>query len=415
MARTGKTAIGGLALAALLVLAWQTTRTGGLPTAAPILVTRSFLEHADTVRTNETLSELFARQRIVGGELLRVLGALDGLNPRRVRPRTVFEFTTAVGDSVPERIRVRLSPDAFAVAERGLEGWRGSREEVTWAVHTVRIAGDVQSSLYETIDDVVPDSLLDRASRAQLVEDIADGVYGWEIDFTRELRPGDRFAVLFEYLTSSEGERRYGRVLAASVETAGLAHTAFVLSGDDGRNAYYNADGMSLRRAFKMYPVRFRRISSRFSRARMHPVLRTSRPHLGIDYAADVGTPIEATADGTVIRAGRWGSYGIMVGLRHVRGIETRYAHMSRLAPGIRSGVRVRQGQVIGFVGMTGLVSGPHVHYEFIKNSRHLNPRSVDLGDGEPVPAARRAEFEQVRDAFARLLRQPGRAVVRTD
>jgi murein DD-endopeptidase MepM/ murein hydrolase activator NlpD len=164
-----------------------------------------------------------------------------------------------------------------------------------------------------------------------------------------------------------------------------------------------------------MYPVKFRRISSRFSRARLHPVLRTSRPHLGIDYAAAVGTPIEATADGTVLRAGRWGSYGIMVGLRHVRSIETRYAHMSHLAPGIRPGVRVRQGQVIGFVGMTGLVSGPHVHYEFLKNGRHLNPRSVDLGDGEPVPSARREEFERVRDAFEGLLEQSGRAVARTD
>jgi murein DD-endopeptidase MepM/ murein hydrolase activator NlpD len=286
---------------------------------------------------------------------------------------------------------------------------------VTWEVHTIRIVGGVRTSLYETINTLVPDSLLDRVGRDQLVYDLADGVYGWEIDFTRELRPGDRFTVLFEYLSSSEGERRYGRVLAANVETAGVAHPAYVLSDDEGRNAYYNADGVSLRRAFKIYPVQFRRISSGFSRARFHPVLRTSRPHLGIDYAAAVGTPIEATAEGTVVRAGRWGTYGVMVALRHVRGIETRYAHMSRLAPGLRPGVRVRQGQVIGFVGMTGLVSGPHVHYEFIKNGRHLNPRSADLGNGEPVPATRREEFEQARDAFERLLGRPGRAVVRTD
>jgi len=247
------------------------------------------------------------------------------------------------------------------------------------------------------------------------VDDLADDVYGWEIDFTRDMRPGDQFTVLFEYLTSSIGEQRYGRILAASVYAAKVEHAAYVLSDAEGRNAYYNGDGVSLRRAFKMYPVRFRRISSRFSRARFHPVLKTTRPHLGIDYAADIGTPIEATADGRVIRAGRWGSYGIMVGLRHVRDIETRYGHMSRLAPGIRPGVRVRQGEVIGYVGMTGLVSGPHVHYEFLKNGRQLNPRGADLGDGEPVPAARREEFERVRDAFQRLLGQPGRAVVRTD
>lgn len=415
MARPARRTIVGLLAGVLLLLAWRSTQSERLPVAAAIVVTRSLVETADTVRRNETLSELFARRGIGGGELLTVLDALDGLDPRRVRPATVFEFTTAVGDDRPERVRVRLSREAFALAERGPDGWRGSREEVTWGVRTIRIVGDVQSSLYETIDDLVPDTLLDRGARAQLVDDIADGVYGWEIDFTREMRPGDRFAVLFEYLTSSEGERRYGRVLAANVQTGKVAHTAYVLSDDEGRNAYYDADGMSLRRAFKMYPVKFRRISSRFSHARLHPVLKTSRAHLGIDYAADAGTPIEATADGTVIRAGRWGGYGIMVGLRHVRDIETRYAHMSRLAPGMRPGVRVRQGQVIGFVGMTGLASGPHVHYEFLKNGRHLNPRSVDLGDGEPVPAARRAEFERIRDAFAHLLEQPGRAVARTD
>jgi murein DD-endopeptidase MepM/ murein hydrolase activator NlpD len=415
MARSARRTITGFVLGLLLLLAWRGIQPEPLPVAAPIVVTRSLVESADTVRRNETLSELFARRQILGGELLSVLDALDGLDPRRVRPATVFEFTTPVGDERPERIRVRLSRDAFAVAERGPEGWRGAREDVTWAVHTVRVVGDVQSSLYETIDELVPDTLLDRAGRAQLVDDIADGVYGWEIDFTREIRSGDRFAVLFEYLTSSEGERRYGRVLAASVSTGRTEHTAFVLPDAEGRNAYYNADGMSLRRAFKMYPGKFRRISSRFSRRRFHPVLKTSRPHLGIDYPAEMGTPIEATADGTVSRAGRWGSYGIMVSLRHVRDIETRYAHMSALAPGIRPGVRVRQGQVIGFVGMTGLVSGPHVHYEFLKNGRHLNPRSVDLGDGEPVPPARREEFERVRDAFERLLGHPGEAVARTD
>jgi murein DD-endopeptidase MepM/ murein hydrolase activator NlpD len=158
-----------------------------------------------------------------------------------------------------------------------------------------------------------------------------------------------------------------------------------------------------------MYPVQFRRISSNFSRSRLHPVLGVSRPHLGTDFAADVGTPIEATGDGTVIRAGRWGGLGIMVGLRHAKGIETRYGHMSRIAAGIRPGVRVRQGDVIGYVGMTGLTNGPHVHYEFLKNGRHLNPRRVDLGDGEPVPAAQRPAFDSARVAFDRLLGRPPR------
>jgi len=416
MPRPVRRALGaGAALLALVFLALHSTGLERLPTLAPIVVSRSFVEYADTVRHNETLSDLFARQHIAGAGLLDVLGALDGLNPRRVRPGTVFEFAAPVGDPNPERVRVRVSDDAFLVAERGDSGWRGEREDIAWTIAAARITGEVKSSLYETIDALVPDTMLGRQGRSQLVDDLADGVYGWEIDFTRDIHPGDPFTVVFEYLTSSLGERRYGRVLAASVFTAGTEHTAYVLSDDEGRNAYYDADGMSLRRAFKMYPVRFRRISSGFSRSRFHPVLKTSRPHLGTDYAADIGTPIEATADGTVIRAGRWGGYGIMVALRHVRGIETRYAHMSRLAPGIRPGVRVRQGEVIGFVGMTGLVSGPHVHYEFLKNGRHLNPRRADLGDGEPVPAARREEFEAVRTAFDAILGRQSGALAHSD
>jgi murein DD-endopeptidase MepM/ murein hydrolase activator NlpD len=416
MPRDARRTLGaGVVVVVLVALVWGAAGTERLPALAPIVVTRSFVEYADTVRRNETLSELFAQQGIGGAKLLGVLDALDGLNPRRVVEGTVFEFATPVGGASPERVRVRLNDDVFLVAELDSAGWRGSREEITWTIASARVTGTVQSSLYETIDDLVPDTLLDARERGVLVDNLADGIYGWVIDFTRDIHPGDPFTVVFEYLTSSIGERRYGRVLAASVYTAKVEHTAYVLTDDEGRNAYYDADGNSLRRAFRMYPVKFRRISSGFSRSRFHPVLRTSRAHLGTDYAANVGTPIEATADGAVIRAGRWGGYGIMVGLRHARDIETRYAHMSRLAPGIRAGVRVRQGDVIGFVGMTGLVSGPHVHYEFLKNGRHLNPRSVDLGDGEPVPKARRAEFEAVRETFDRFLGREPAALARSD
>jgi murein DD-endopeptidase MepM/ murein hydrolase activator NlpD len=405
----------GAVTGALGLLAWQAAGTGRLPTAAPILVTKGFVERADTVRPNETLSELFARQGIGGGDMLALLDALDGLDPRKVLPQTVFEFAVPVGSDVPDRVRVRVSDEAFLRADREANGWRGTREEIAWTIHRSRVSGEVHSSLYETLDALVPDSVLSRQGRAQLAWDLADAVFAWQIDFTRDLQVGDRFVVLYEYLTSSLGELRYGRVLAANIQTARVENTAYVLSDAEGRNAYYDAQGLSLRRAFKMYPVQFRRISSNFNRARLHPVLKTTRAHLGTDYAADPGTPIEATADGTVTRAGRWGGLGIAVALRHAKGIETRYGHMRALAEGIRPGVRVRQGQVIGFVGMTGLASGPHVHYEFVKNGRHLNPRAADLGDGEPVPAALRDEFAVVRAAFDRVLGHAAPPVARTD
>jgi len=407
----------GVGVVGMLALMWRAAASAAnsLPVAAPIVVTRSFHEVADTVRRNETLSELFARHDIVGQDMLDLLGALDGLNPRRVRPGKVFEFTTAVGDALPERVRVRRDEDAFLRAERDSTGWTGFTDPIAWTVHTARIAGSVQSSLYETVDELVPDSVLDRQNRQALVWALAEDIFGWVIDFTRDVRPGDEFTVVYEFLTSSIGERRFGRVLAADIHTAGVENTGYVLTDNEGRNAYYDERGVSLRRAFLMYPVRFRRISSNFSLSRLHPVLGGRRPHLGTDYAAAMGTPIEATANGTVIRAGRWGGYGIMVALRHAKGIETRYAHMSRLAAGIRRGVRVRQGEVIGYVGMTGLANGPHVHYEFLKNGRHVNPRRVDLGDGTPVPASRREEFERERAKYDRMLgRDHGAAVARS-
>ena len=231
-------------------------------------------------------------------------------------------------------------------------------------------------------------------------------MFGWQIDFYRDFADGDRFQILFERLTSDRGETRYGRLLAAQVDTRGRHNTAFVLSDSAGRNVYYDAEGQSLRRAFKLAPVPYR-ITSRYSRSRFHPVLRSWRAHLGVDYRAPTGSPVSATADGTVMRAGRWGGYGIMVGIRHVNGIETRYAHLSRIGRGIHVGARVAQGDVIGYSGMTGLASAPHVHYEFLKYGQHRNPRATDVGDGTPVPAERRGEFQSVRYHYGRLLADP--------
>jgi murein DD-endopeptidase MepM/ murein hydrolase activator NlpD len=182
------------------------------------------------------------------------------------------------------------------------------------------------------------------------------------------------------------------------METRGVENWAYLLPTENGRLQYFDEDGKSLRRAFLLRPVAFRRITSGFSNRRFHPVLKTYRAHRGIDYAANSGTPVVATADGTVTRAGTWGGYGVMVEVRHAYSVRTRYAHMTRVARGMTPGVRVRQGQVIGFSGMTGTASGPHVHYEFIRNGVHVDPRTaVRYGSAEPVPESRRAEFEQMR------------------
>ena len=387
---------------------WTALRAGeNLPLGEPIVVTAPFREVADTLRRNETLSLLFGRHAIEGAELYALLSAAPSLKPRRAPAGQVFEFRYRGRDPQPVRVRTRLGAQEMLWLRRSSSGtWRGEVERINWAPVPVRVVGAVRSSIYQTLWDLIPDSVLSGAERDRMIYDLADGVFGSQIDFSRDLAEGDRFQILFERLTSDLGEARYGRLLAARLDTRGRHNTAFVLSDDGGRNVYYDEEGRSLRRAFKLAPVPYR-ITSRYRSSRFHPILRTWRAHLGVDYRAPTGSEVDATADGTIIRAGRWGGYGIMVGIRHVQGIETRYAHLSRIARGIRPGVRVAQGDVIGYAGMTGLASAPHVHYEFLKYGRHQNPRPADLGDGTPVPVARAAEFEAVRYHYRRLLTDP--------
>jgi murein DD-endopeptidase MepM/ murein hydrolase activator NlpD len=380
-----------------------------LPVAAPMVVNTAYDEQADTLEWGETLSDLLARHNIVGQELYRVLAAANAIDPRRVKAGQVFQFRYVLHEPAPHRITVRLGNAELLRLERDSTiGWRAESETIGWAVERQIVEGTVRSSLYETVDELIPSAVLPAQERARLIWDLADGVFGWVIDFTRDNYEGDAFQIVFERLTSDLGDVRFGRILAVKLETRGTENAAYAMTDDAGRNVYYDAEGHSLRRAFKLYPAEFRRISSGFSRSRFHPILRRNRAHLGIDYSAGAGTPIMATGDGTVVRAGRWGSYGIVVAIRHPKGIETRYAHMSKIERGIRAGVRIRQGQRIGYVGMTGLATAPHLHYEFIKNGRHVDPRSaVRFGEGDPVAKARRAEFDSLKTHYDHLFDPP--------
>jgi murein DD-endopeptidase MepM/ murein hydrolase activator NlpD len=226
-------------------------------------------------------------------------------------------------------------------------------------------------------------------------------VFAWEVDFSRDIRQGDHFTVVLERLVSDEGEVRFGRVLASDLSVDSRHYTAFRFAGSEGPS-FFDADGNSLKRAFLRAPVEFRRISSGFTRARFHPVLGYTRKHEGTDFAAATGTPVMAAGDGTVIRAGKAGGYGNLIEIRHRNGITTRYGHLSRILT--RRGAHVHQGEVIGRVGMTGLATGPHLHYEFRVNGVAKDSRRVELGNGAPVAKAERGAFNQERDRLAAIL-----------
>jgi murein DD-endopeptidase MepM/ murein hydrolase activator NlpD len=378
-----------------------------LPPSAPrpvAIVPDLSIETADTLRRGETLSQLLARQDVADLDVGRIepRGTLD---PRRLRSGLIFRFTRPAPDSQPTRISVRSSPEEQVVFTRNGGSWSGAVETIAWHAEPVRIEGAIDNSLYEAIDAQVSDSQLDAADRVRLAWDLAD-IYAWQVDFTRDIQSGDRFRVLYERLVSADGEVRFGRILAGDLTMSGKSLTAFRFEGD-GRAAFYDADGNSLRRAFLRAPVQFRRISSTFARSRRHPILGITRKHQGTDYAASPGTPVMAAGEGVVLRAGRAGGYGNLVELRHRNGIITRYGHLRGFARGVRAGARVSQGQTIGYVGSTGLASGPHLHYEFRVNGVAKDSRRIDLGNGSPVPATQRAAFEQTRDSLTAQLGGP--------
>ncbi len=397
--------VGTVLLAAVAWTAGAALAARRLPVASPIVVSAAYITQADTVRHNETLSHLFARHNIAGSELVDVLAAAEGLNPRRVLPGQVFSFRYVLNDPTPNRVTVRLGDEQILTLDRDTAHvWAGASEEIVWTVHVEHVEGVVESSVWLAINQLVPDSVLNAAGREYLVNDLADGVFGFVIDFNRESRPGDRFNVLYERLTSAHGDVRFGRIIAAKVEVNRGERNAYVITDANGRNAYYDDQYRSLKRAFKLSPVQVTRITSRFSRSRMHPVLRVRRPHPGVDYGAAPGSRIMATGDGTITRMQWWDGYGNMVSIRHNRGFETRYAHMSRFAPNLRVGSRVVQGQLIGYSGATGLANGPHVHYELIRNGAQVDPLRLQQDSGEPLPANRRAEFDAIKSQYDVLL-----------
>lgn len=400
-------AIGILVTASALALTgrWPWRR---LVVAPPIVVSTAYQESSDTLQSGETLAELFERQGLAGSDLVGMFERV-GLDPRRLRAGLVVLFRRDPGQPAPHTISLRTSPIERLAARRGAVAWTAERQAIAWERELVRIEGPIASSLYEALDASIPDRVLDAGNRMRLAWDLAD-IYAWSVDFNRDIQAGDGFAVVLERETSELGEVRFGAILAADLLVSGKHLHAFRFEAMPHVPRFYDSAGNSLRRAFLRAPVEFRRISSAFSRSRFHPVLGIWRRHEGTDYAAGSGTPVLAAGDGSVLRAGRAGGYGNLVELRHRNGITTRYGHLRAFARGLRGGKRVSQGDVIGYVGSTGLASAPHLHYEFRINGKARDSRRVALGEGEPLERLLLPRFAVERARLQLLLGTAGRA-----
>jgi murein DD-endopeptidase MepM/ murein hydrolase activator NlpD len=267
---------------------------------------------------------------------------------------------------------------------RTASGFKAMRQAAPGEVRLTLRAGEIETSLFAAADDAgLPDSV---------TLALAD-VFGGDIDFYHDLRRGDRFAVLYETRYVDGEAAGTGRVVAAEFVNNGVMHQAFLWRTPDGSEGYYNADGRNSRNAFLRSPMEFSRVTSGFTMARLHPILHSMRAHKGTDFAAPIGTPVRATADGVVTFAGQQNGYGNVIMIKHDGRYSTVYAHLSRFAAATHDGARVHQGDTIGFVGQTGWATGPHLHYELRVDGEPRDPLTVALPVARPVTEEERSAF----------------------
>ena len=341
-----------------------------------------WVEH--TIRSGETLSSIFSRRELSAATLHRILSTgKEAKRLARVKPGQRLRFGLDADGQLVE-LTYRIDPTRSLRALRDGDDFVTEFRERPAEIRATHTSGTITNSLFTAAQDA---GLSDA-----LTMELAN-LFGWDIDFALDIRQGDRFTLIYEERFLDGDKLGDGAILAAEFVNQGQAFRALRYVDDQGHASYYTPDGKSVKKAFLRSPVEFTRISSRFSSGRKHPVLNRIRAHKGVDYAAPRGTPVRAAGDGKITLRGRKGGYGKTVVIEHGGGISTLYAHLSRYA-GKGRGKRVSQGQIIGYVGSSGLATGPHLHYEFRLNGAHRNPLKVKLPEAAPIPARYREDFE---------------------
>jgi murein DD-endopeptidase MepM/ murein hydrolase activator NlpD len=353
------------------------------PVAAPQEASLGFSTIDVVVRRNDTMDRLFRQLELNLGDLatLRALPDLRG-QVDRLKPGEMLRFKHRDGELVG--LERKLSDSETLQVTRDDKGFSSNVLENPLEVHTRTASATINSSLFQAANEA---GLTDRVAF-----DLAE-IFQYDIDFVLDIQSGDRFTVVYEEVFQDGAPLRIGNILAAKFVNEGREYRAVRYVDSQGRGQYYSPDGKSLRKAFIRAPVQFSHVASRFNLARKHPILNRIRAHKGVDYAAPTGTPVRAAGDGRVKFVGRQGGYGNVVELEHGSGVVTVYGHLSRFASSLRRGQKVQMAQVIGYVGMTGLATGPHLHYEYRVRGMHKNPQTVPLPDAEPVAASERERF----------------------
>jgi murein DD-endopeptidase MepM/ murein hydrolase activator NlpD len=348
-----------------------------------------------TVRRNDTLDQIF---RSVGVDMAALAELRQRPEVRRaldiVRPGDIITFTHV--DGVLQSLNRQISNTLTLSVARSDDGFAVNYVENPLETEIVGRRARITSSLFAAGQDA--------GMSAETIMTLANQIFGWDIDFALDIRQGDEFSVLYEQKFQDGGYVNDGRVLAAEFVNQGKTHRAVWFQSKDGDvQGYFTPEGKGMRKAFLRAPLDFTRVSSVFNPRRKHPISGVVRAHKGVDYAASTGTPIWAAGDGRIQFAGRKGGYGNVVTIDHGKGISTVYGHMSRFGKSARTGRSVKQGDIIGYVGMTGAATGPHLHYEYRVKGVHKNPATIPMPRTE-IPSNYLAEFRsQSESALAKL------------
>jgi len=352
----------------------------------------SVLLASATIRHGETIYESLLSAGLSSQDIYSLTQALEPLfNPKRSRPGDLLKLKK----SPDGRIIFEYFPNSleYYLVEESEEGsFSAYKKELPQHKVIVGAKASLQSSVYESMRKEGLDS--------ELINRFAD-IFAWEIDFFTDPRKGDTFELIWEQYLSPEGKvLMEGKILAAQYINSKKTHTAILFKDEKNHSDYYTPEGNSLRRSFLRSPLNYTRISSRFSYSRLHPILRVYRPHLGIDYAAPIGTPVSTVADGTVTFVGWKGGFGRFIEIKHRQDITSSYGHLSGYAKGIKKGKEVKQDQVIGYVGSTGLSTGPHLDFRITKNGRYVDFLKEEFPTASSIEPIHSDEFKQISQKY---------------
>ena len=359
---------------------------------APAVGSSTTFWRNERVQRGDTVAELLRRMNVedaAASDYLRNDRAAESFR-QLAAGKSVQAETSAEGELLA--LRYLSNNGNQTIIEKSSGSFKASVLAAQLEQRVFMRTGEIKSTLFAATDEInLPD-----AAANQLAE-----IFGGDIDFHRDLRKGDKFTVVYE-MTYSNGEPLHtGRIQAAEFINQGKSYRAMYFQADNSRGDYYTPEGRSVRKAFLRSPLEFSRVSSGFSLSRRHPVLNTWRAHKGVDYAAPTGTKVKVTADGTVSFVGKQGGYGNVVMVDHQGRYTTVYGHLSRFTKGIQRGQRIAQGDIVGYVGMTGLASGPHLHYEFKINGQQRDPLRVALPDAAPISALQKTAFQEATSGLA--------------